>query len=996
MPVVEDQLNRRIATLLDRMNSRWSALGENRGAFQGSQRRPEILIVQSDAQPVVIENEYVPAGNVEAEALDRLGESLDPDVVPSSGRVSAAIALRSPLDLRDCAGLDDVDAMLTGGITLEYALFTGPNAVDCTRFPKSGYIPGNIRDLAAFAMYAATPEDAVQRSIAILEEGVQDAAAILRQAVDLRDDTQTRITQYLKQPYSEQTLRMASTILINALVFHQNLAGQHGVKSLYDVERENDGILTVGDVLAEWRKILSVNYWSIFNIASDLLVSINLPSMAVETLRVMRRTAERMVTLGVSQSHDLSGTVFQRLIADRKFLATFYTRPEAAALLAHLAIPDDGSWEDPDRVKDFRIADYACGTGTLIHAAYRRLNRLHLLAGGDPELLHAHMIENSLTACDVLPSAVHLTASMLSSTHPKQGYDGSRTIVTQYGNTDNGGVSLGSLDLLASNGEVRPLIPLHTGTAVTGTGEAQTELSVDMPLFSQDLVIMNPPFTRPGSDWEGDSRESDSIKQFQGLSTDLETQTRMSTLAREYARGTCAHGYAGIASWFVALANRMVRKDGTIALVLPMTALQGSSWQKVRRLIAHNYRDAIVLTIAAARQHDQSFSADTGIAETMIVCRESSHAPGNRGLFVSLRRRPNSEMEATEVARAISALAESSTVGTLEGVPFEASSLLVGGERLGEVISASLGGDAPWSSVGIADFSIAQSAYQLAEGTVWLPQMQEQDALRVPMSALQEMCQIGITDINIVGNGGRTAFSRIRPPSPAPTYPMLWSHDAQRETRMVIAPDSEGRVKRGRESRAADIWDTRSHAHHNRDFRFNSQPLAVAFTETQTIGGRAWPNVKFADRAYEIAYTLWGNTTLGLLCYWWHSSRQQSGRGSMPITAIRTMPTLDVTRLTPEQLATAESIFEDMRDALFLPANEAWHDNTRQELDYRVLIEMLGLPRSIIQPLGPAQAQVVLGAQRPRRQTHRAGGRVRIDAGLLYWQNSLSTRGFHC
>ena len=899
----------------------------------------------------MIENEYVPAGSVEAEARYRLGETLNSDVVPSSGRVNAAIALRSPTDLHDCAGLDDVDSMLTEGVTLEYALFTGSSAVDCTRFPKSGFIPGDIRDLAAFAMYAATPEDAVQRAIAILEEGVQDAAVIMRQAVELRDDTQARITGHLKQPYSEQTLRMAATILINALVFHQNMAGQHGVKSLNDVEKENDGILTLADVLAEWRKILSVNYWSIFSIASDLLVSINPPGMAVETLRVMRRTAERMVTLGVSQSHDLSGTVFQRLIADRKFLATFYTRPEAAALLAHLAIPDDGGWEDSDRVKDFRIADYACGTGTLIHAAYRRLNRLHLLAGGDPERLHAHMMESSLTACDVLPSAVHLTASMLSSTHPKQGYDGSRTIVTQYGNTDNGGVSLGSLDLLASNGEVRPLIPLHTATAVTGTGEAQTELSVDMPLFSQDLVIMNPPFTRPGSDWEGDSRESDSIKQFQGLSTDLETQARMSAMAREYARGTCAHGYAGIASWFVALADRMVGKDGTIALVLPMTALQGSSWQKVRQLIARNYRDAIVLTIAAARQHDQSFSADTGMAETMVVCRESSHAPGNRGLFVSLRRRPNSEMEATEVARAISALAENSTVGTLEGGPFGGSTLSIGAERLGDVIDAPLSGDAPWSAVGIADFSVAQSAFQLANGTVWLSQMQEQDSLSLPMSPLQEICQIGITDINIVGNGSLAAFNRIKPPGPAPTFPMLWNHDAQREMLMVVAPDSEGRVKPGRESRAFEIWDTRSHAHHNRDFRFNSQPLAVAFTETQTIGGRAWPNVKFPDRAHEIAYTLWGNTTLGLLCYWWHSSRQQAGRGSMPITAIRTMPTLDVTKLTEEQLATAENIFSDMRDSLFLPANEAWHDNTRQELDYRVLTEMLSLPKSIVKPL---------------------------------------------
>ena len=571
MSIIESQLNGRIATLLGRMAPRWSVYGENRGAFQGSQRQPDILIVQPSAQPVVIENEYLPAHTVEAEARDRLGESLDASVVQASGRINAAVALRSPTALHDCVGLDDVDGMLEQDVTLEYALLAGPGGVDYTRFPKSGFIPGSIRDLAAFVEFAATPEDAVQRAVTILEEGVQDAAAILRQAEALTGETQMAIPEHLKQPYSEQTLRMAATIMVNALVFHQNLAGQHGVRNLEQVA--SDGVLTQAGVLEEWRKILGVNYWSIFNIASDLLCSINPPGMAVEALRVMRRTADRLVALGVSQSHDLSGTVFQRLIADRKFLATFYTRPESATLLAHLAIRDDGGWADPQRVMDFRIADYACGTGTLIHAAYRRLNQLHWLAGGDPESLHAHMMENALTACDVLPSSVHLTASMLSSSHPRQSYDGSRTIVAQYGKTEHGGVSIGSLDLLGKTGKFRPLIPMHTATALTGKGEARSELDVDMPPFSQNLVIMNPPFTRPGSDWEGDSRASDSIKQFQGLSTDLGTQTKMSALARQYGKGTCAHGYAGLASWFAALADRMVRESGTIALVLPMTAL---------------------------------------------------------------------------------------------------------------------------------------------------------------------------------------------------------------------------------------------------------------------------------------------------------------------------------------------------------------------------------------------------------------------------------------
>ena len=277
--------------------------------------------------------------------------------------------------------------------------------------------------------------------------------------------------------------------------------------------------------------------------------------------------------------------------------------------------------------------------------------------------------------------------------------------------------------------------------------------------------------------------------------------------------------------------------------------------------------------------------------------------------------------------------------------------LLVGEERVGEVIDAELGDGPPWSAIALSDFSVAQTAWQLARGKVWLPQSSEAEAPTIPVSTVNRICQIGINDVNIVGRGQQTAFELVRPMSGAATYPMLWRHAASRETNLAVEPDSEGRIKAGRADRAAEIWATRSHAHHNRSFRFNSQPLAVAFTDRQTIGGRAWPNVRFASRPHEIAYTLWGNTTLGLLCYWWHSSRQQSGRGSMPISAIRTMPTLDVTQLTPEQLEIAEAIFGDLRDAEFLPANEAYRDDRRKELDRRVLTEMLGLNASILEPL---------------------------------------------
>ena len=76
MAILESQLNGRIATLLGRMAPRWRVRGENKGAFQGNQKQPDILITQTGAQPVVIENEYLPANTVEVEARERLGESL--------------------------------------------------------------------------------------------------------------------------------------------------------------------------------------------------------------------------------------------------------------------------------------------------------------------------------------------------------------------------------------------------------------------------------------------------------------------------------------------------------------------------------------------------------------------------------------------------------------------------------------------------------------------------------------------------------------------------------------------------------------------------------------------------------------------------------------------------------------------------------------------------------------------------------------------------------
>ena len=159
---------------------------------------------------------------------------------------------------------------------------------------------------------------------------------------------------------------------------------------------------------------------------------------------------------------------------------------------------------------------------------------------------------------------------------------------------------------------------------------------------------------------------------------------------------------------------------------------------------------------------------------------------------------------------------------------------------------------------------------------------------------------------------------------------------------MVCVPDFQLLVKPEMEDRASKAWATASRAHLNLDFTFGSQPLSIAFTDTESIGGRVWPNIIFSDKRYDYAFLVWGNCTLGLLSYWWHASRQQSSKASVTISTVGSLPILDFRALTDEQLCTAEAIFNELRDKELKPAYLADADPNRALLDRRVVCDLLG------------------------------------------------------
>src|SRR5439155_26153045 len=63
-----------------------------------------------------------------------------------------------------------------------------------------------------------------------------------------------------------------------------------------------------------------------------------------------------------------------------------------------------------------------------------------------------------------------------------------------YGKQSDGGIALGSLDLLDPQGKFAPLA--ITAKAAEGMGEKERQTWSALPHASFDLVVMNPPFTR--------------------------------------------------------------------------------------------------------------------------------------------------------------------------------------------------------------------------------------------------------------------------------------------------------------------------------------------------------------------------------------------------------------------------------------------------------------------------------------------------------------------
>ncbi len=879
--------------------------------------RPDI-IVRLEGRVVVIETELEPALTVEADALSRLGIEIDGLVVQNVFAVSVPDQIRS------------TDQQYLDGRLASATLRWQEWRSDGTSGPKLG---GNATELGQAVVSTYPPAGDLDAAVDVLDKGVRFAGARLYQS----PGTVARVAKIFGAEPGDEVANMAALVITNAMVFQDRLASNDAYYQPVSSAMQSGRFSSIS-LLQAWDSILNVDYYPIFSMARDVVAELS-EVEAVSVLEECARTASELLGMGSVGRHDVAGRIFNKLVSDRKLLAAYYTSIPASILLAGLAMSPtrwtDVDWSDMEVLAELRVVDPACGTGTLLMAAYRQIAQNYTSEPGDRDLslLHKTLVEKVVMGADVVQSAIHMTAATLAAMSPFVRFEQMQLHTLRLGVRSEGDALLGSLDWLKAPDVQSSFSATQEQIgAVSGVGGL-------VPLPSANLVISNPPYTRRGSDG---GKEDAIARVFQLPEGDEESAKAIASHTSALLRGTPANQMAGHASSFTVLADRLVKRGGRVALVLPVTALSGESWRGIREMLALRYEVEFIVS-----SHDpdmRSMSYDTGIAETLIVARRLNEGeiPSRRGKFVNLWRAARSETDALALVSAVNSAA-SRPVLSSDGPPVGGSPLMVGGEQWGEVIEGPVG-ESPWKAARWKHALIGQFAAAVERGELWT-----EDGIslagNIPVAVMADVFNVGPQDRQIRGSLG--VFDSYHGYDEQAQFPALWSLNSRIHQGIVSEPNAWLTPKPDRDH--SEIWGQSGTFHITRDVRYNSQRIMATRTQLRALGIRAWFSIMVADgdplirSRQEMALVGWCNSTLGMLLHANHSNRAQEGRGTGNKGMLENLPTLDVSELAPWQLEAAQDIWRDFELLKFESFHRCAVDPVRTELDERIVRDMLGL-----------------------------------------------------
>lgn len=890
------------------------------------QRAMPDVIVEMRGLRVAIEGKVEDTPNALQEALGQARERVEKGLA----HLGVAVVYPASLRRRDFSELESALA----AAPLRGAVYSESRALDWS---------GDVNVLTEHlrrALEELVAQDVVARAAEELRAGV-DAFS---QQVYRTDAIAERAARALgiREPRRQLVGHIAGLIVVNAMLF-QELLAEHDSR-VQTLRRTLDKEELHNAFCDHWGFILKeINYYPIYHVARQLLLELPAGPDVQEGLRALSRVALSIAARRAALRHDLMGRIYHTLLSEAKYLGTYYTSVPAATLLLKLALDSRRfpyAWHDLEAIRALRVADLACGTGTLLMAAAEAVTDNYVLAcaqqGQPPDLsgLSRVLMEEVIHGYDVLLSALHLTASTLALRAPEVTFQRLNLWCLPLG-VRNGERRLGSIEFLGRS-ELPVEMDFFTGaseeiTRVAGAGDETS--GTRLPKL--DLCCMNPPFTRSvGGNLLFGSLAEEERQELQGELKRVLARRLPEPQARR--PGDYASATAGLGSVFVAVGDWHVREGGRLALVLPKAVLSGVEWDKTRRLLAERY--ALEYVVVSHEPDHWNFSENTDLSEALLVARrlyEGEEADASPVVFVNLWRNPGSPVEALTIAHAI---LEGQAPDLLTGQG--ALPLRLGDKGFGEAVSL------PWGSLkgrswlwgcAFARADLIRAALHLRQGKVWLPGKGAVASL--PLCPLGRLGGLG-PDVRDIWDG----FEEARAETP---YPAFWSHDANAVTCMAqdpnryLAPLHEARP--GRPLRRAEhLWPKAGRLLVAERLWLKTQRLVSVRCSESVLSNVWWPVYGLAPEE-EKALALWLNSTPGLLLLIAHREETRGAWNKFKKPVLSAMPVLDVRCLRQNQRELLSEAYDELASEPLLPFPQMAEDSARRRIDEAVQ-EALGLP----------------------------------------------------
>ena len=726
----------------------------------------------------------------------------------------------------------------------------------------------------------------------------------------------------------ETAAKVSALVLANALIFQEQLAMTDGrISPLRKIEKETD---FVGAIAKHWRWIWeSINYVPIFQLGERVLEELPSALSTTQAIRAVLEQAKAICEQQAALRHDLMGRIYHWLLHEAKYLGTYYTSVPAATLLLKLTLAADWKQDlgDPAQLAQFKVADLACGTGTLLMAAAQAFADEYIRTRADSHrpveqqdlsALHRTLMERMLHGYDVLPSAVHLTASTLALLAPEIAFVRMNLFVMPLG-MDQGQARLGSLDFLGS-GELKTQMALDYSQIETVRTGASMSQETNAILPKLRLCVMNPPFVRS----VGGNLLFGSLPDERGvLQKDL--KKRLKHLP--------ASATAGLGSVFVALADKHLEIGGRLAFVLPAALASGEAWGPTRKLLADGYHLETVVSSHDAER--PNFSENTDLSELLFIARKlgSGEKPGQT-TYISLWRNPRSIHEAMHLANAIE------QVGSVVGIEEAGiTGAMSGNAKLAELMTLPAASpDDIWLGALFAQVELLRIAWHLARGRLSIPGVTEK--VPIPLCQLHDLGALG-PDRKRIHEGFKVTKSDWTP------FPGFWGHKSDEVVTIAQTPNC--RLLEWKDSPrgphyGSHLWQRAGRILLvERLWPITHSVLAVGFEE-KVLGNTWWAfNDSQLDELHRKALLIWLNTTLGLVLYFGRRTVTRSAWMQMKQPAWESMPVLDVLSLTKDQLTTLSTAYDQAASKSLAPLAQLDSDPVRISID-DVLCTVLELP----------------------------------------------------